>query len=233
MALEFKVVPLSDMKTAGEPTGEMRFSGYGAVFGNIDAHDDVIEKGAFAATLEKSKASNIYPSMLLQHGGWGMNAQDLTPIGVWDTLAEDDIGLKSEGILAPTVRGIEAYALMKMAPRPAITGLSIGYRVKRCTLGTAPGEPARLIHELELEEISLVTFPSNPLSRVTGVKSEGEMTEREFERFLRDAGLSRKEANMVFEKGFRYFLAQRDAGVKGYSELEAAIRKNIELFNPS
>lgn len=226
---EFKFVPLSEVKT-DEPEGVMRFSGYGAVFGNLDSHNDIIDQGAFAATLEKSKSSGVYPSMLLQHGGWGMNAQDMTPIGVWDTLEEDAVGLKAEGILAPTPRGSEAYALMKMKPRPAITGLSIGYRVKRYTAGTAPGEPERRIHEVELGEISLVTFPSNPLSRVTNVKSEGGMTEREFEKLMQDAGLSRKEARTVLEKGFRHLLSTREAGSKGFMELEAALRKNIDLF---
>ena len=156
--MERKVFAMSEIKLADaeSDTTEMRFSGYGAVFNNVDSYGDVIEAGAFAKSLEEAQKSGIYPSMLLQHGGWGMGSQDLMPIGVWDKLSEDGKGLVSEGILAKTAHGEEAYTLMKMKPRPAITGLSIGYIAKKFTARSKPDEPRRRLHEVDLMEVSLL-----------------------------------------------------------------------------
>src|SRR5690606_24203430 len=127
-------------------------------FGNVDSYGDVIEPGAFAQSLAEAEKSGIYPSMLLQHGGFGISAEDMMPVGVWDRLSEDGKGLQTEGILAPTARGTDAYTLLKMKPRPAINGLSIGYIAKKFTARSKPDEPRRRLHEIELREISLVTF---------------------------------------------------------------------------
>ena len=81
--------------------------------------------------------------MLMQHGGMGVGADDMTPIGVGTELAEDSVGLRVAGKLADTPRGREAYALLKMEPRPAITGLSIGYVTKLSERGTRAFSPAR------------------------------------------------------------------------------------------
>jgi HK97 family phage prohead protease len=229
MAIERKVVPFGQIKfaepDAGTDVTEMRFTGYGAAFGNVDSYGDVIEPGAFANTLAEAQKSGQFPSMLMQHGGWGIGADDMTPIGVWDKLAEDGKGLLSEGVLAPIQRGKEAYALMKMAPRPAITGLSIGYIAKKFTVRSKPDEPRRRLHEVDLLEISLVTFPANGKARISSVKSAGgEFTEREFEQLMQDAGLSRKEARVVMSHGFRHLKAMQDAGSTELEELAAAIK---------
>ena len=60
-----------------------------------------------------------------------MTSEDKTPIGIWTEMSEDEKGLKLTGKLAiKNRRGANAYALLKMAPRPALNGLSIGYRAK-------------------------------------------------------------------------------------------------------
>jgi HK97 family phage prohead protease len=218
--MERKFVALSEIETASEgDSKEMRFKGYGAVFGNVDSYGDVIEEGAFSKTLAEAEKSGHWPAMLAQHGGWGISSTDMTPIGVWESLKENGTGLKASGILAPTPRGTEIYTLMKMQPRPAIDGLSIGYIAKKFTLGTKPGEPRRKLHEVDLMEISPVTFPANGKARVTSVKSDG-FTERDFERWLmQDAGLSRSEARVVINTGFKSLIAMRDAGSSELAEL--------------
>lgn len=226
--MEFKRVALSDIiiptKDDGE-SDEMRFKGYGAMFGNVDGGGDVIEPGAFAKTLKAASKSGVYPAMLLQHGiGW--TAEDLTPIGVWDKIEEDEKGLPVDGILAPTQRGKDVYTLLKMKPRPAISGLSIGYVPKKVTLGTKETEPRRRLHEVELIEISLVTNPMNGKARITGVKSLSDLTEREVERWLmQDAGLSRSEARVVINSGFKSLKAMQDAGSSELSLLAEALKK--------
>lgn len=190
----------------------MTFSGYGAVFGNVDSYGDVIQPGAFADTLAAAHKSGQYPAMLLQHGGWGLGADDMTPIGIWTSLAEDGHGLKVEGKLADTPRGREAYALLKMTPRPAIDGLSIGYIAKEWAQRSKPEEPRRTLKKVDLMEVSLVTFPANGKARIASVKSAMDYDEREFEQILRDSGLSRKEAQIVISQGFRHLKALSDSG---------------------
>ena len=195
--------PLREIKFAGDEGVEGRtFTGYGAVFGNLDSYGDVIEKGAFKKTIREAKRTGNWPAMLMQHGGWAMSADDLTPVGIYTELDEDDNGLLVTGVIADTQRGNEALGLMKMKPRPALTGLSIGYRAKKFTMGTKPEEPRRTLHEVELVEISLVTFPANPKARIGSIKSAGGLTIRDAESALREAGFSSNEAKAIVAKGF-------------------------------
>lgn len=209
-----------------DKTETMTFSGYGAVFGNVDAYGDVIEPGAFANFLSDLKSKKAaWPAMLSQHGGWNMTSEDMTPIGVWTELVEDGTGLKVTGQLADTPRGREMYALMKMQPRPAIDGMSIGYIAKEWEPRGKPEEPRRRLKRIDLVEVSLVTRPANGKARVSAVKS-GDMTERDFERLLtRDAGLSRSEAQVVINQGFKSLIAMRDAGSSELAELYEAVKR--------
>ena len=163
--------------------------------------------------------------MLSQHGGWGVTADDLTPVGVFTELAEDGTGLKFEAELADTTRATDLYKLMKMKPRPAINGMSIGYIPKEWDPRTKPEDPRRRLKRVDVVEISLVTFPANPRARVNNVKSGG-FTEREFERLLmQDAGLSRTEARVVINQGFKALNATQDAGGGGMDELTEIHRR--------
>lgn len=227
------LVELKFAPTEGEGKAEaMTFSGYGAVFGNVDAYGDVIEPGAFAHFLSDLQAKKVaWPAMLSQHGGWNMTSEDMTPIGVWTEMVEDGTGLKVTGRLADTPRGREMYQLMKMQPRPAIDGLSIGYIAKEWEPRTKPEDPRRRLKRIDLVEVSLVTRPANGKARVASVKG-ADMTERDFERLLtRDAGLSRSEAQVVINQGFKSLIAMRDAGSSELTELYDAIKAR-EQFIP-
>lgn len=205
--VEFKFVSGSDAAVG-------TFEGYGATFGNVDSYGDTIARGAFKATLKAWRALKKWPPMLLQHaGGWFGQAQDLVPIGVWDEMAEDDSGLAVKGHLLAldTDRGKGVYAAMREG---ALDGLSIGYVATDVKYGTKPEEPARTLKGVELVEVSIVTFPANTEARVEAVKAGTSMTEREFERFLRDAGWSREEAKTIVSRGYRDWrreAADRDA----------------------
>ena len=199
--MEYKNCNITELKFAEGDAETMTFEGYGAVFGNVDAYGDVISPGAFADTLAESHKSGNWPSMLSQHGGFGMTADDMTPIGVWTDIAEDGKGLKVKGHLADTPRGKEIYTLLKMEPRPAINGLSIGYRIKEFTQRTNPDEPRRTLKKLDLIEISPVTFPANGKARISAVKSIADLGGvADVEMYLRDAGMSRKEAKNLIAK---------------------------------
>ncbi len=128
--------------------------GYASLFGRRDQGGDVVEPGAYAASLKALAGSGRRVRMLWQH-------DPREPIGVWDEVREDGRGLWVKGrILTEVTRGAEAAALVKAG---AIDGLSIGYRTVRAEKGTG-GE--RKLTELELWEVSLVTFPMLPEARV-------------------------------------------------------------------
>jgi HK97 family phage prohead protease len=144
-------------------------SGYGSTFGNVDSYGDTVAKGAFRKTIADAKSgATQWPVMLSQH-------DQTTPIGIWTGMDEDERGLKLKGKLAVnTRRGADAYALLKMKPRPALNGLSIGYRAKDFELhksGTGPNGAKRTLKSVDLVECSLVTFPADKFARVASVKS--------------------------------------------------------------
>jgi HK97 family phage prohead protease len=161
-----------EIKFAADDGAEARtFTGYGAVFGNVDSYGDVIEKGAFKKTLAEANKTGSWPAMLMQHGGWGMSADDLTPVGIWTEFAEDDNGLLLTGKLAETPRG-------KRSLRPAQDDAAAGAqrpvdRLSRQEVHRRhkARRAATHLHEVELIEVSLVTFPANPKARIGSVKS--------------------------------------------------------------
>jgi len=211
MSQKIEIKRFETKLVAADATDTMEFSGYGAAFDNVDSYGDVIQKGAFSAYLDDvASGKQQWPAMLMQHGGWGMASDDFTPVGVYTDLKEDDFGLKTAGTLAPTPRGSEAYALMKMAPRPAISGLSIGFYVRDAERASKSDPFDRIIKKIDLVEISLVTFPANDKARIHAVKSVNDLTEREFEQILRDVGLTQKEAKTVIAYGFRRMIQDGD-----------------------
>ena len=223
---------LIEIKLAGPDTGVegMKFEGYGAVFGNVDSYGDVIDPGAFANFLSDVKGGRQpWPAMLSQHGGWQVTAADMTPIGVWTDFAEDGHGLKVTGHLADTPRGREMYALMKMQPRPAIDGLSIGYIAKESVPRSQPEDPKRRLKRIDLVEVSLVTRPANGKARVTGVKA-ADITERDFERWLTQAaGFSRSEARVIINQGFKALSTTQDAGDGDMQAMLAAMMQQASI----
>lgn len=191
------------------------FEGYGSVFGVEDHYREVVERGAFAKTLAKWRAKGRMPALLWQHDAD-------KPIGVYEDMAEDEHGLYVRGRLiideVPLAR--EAWALIRAG---AIGGLSIGYAVTR-----AEHDPKRgvlLLKEIDLWETSLVTFPANEAATVTSIK-----TIRDFEKFLRDSGFSKREAVRIASSGFD----RRDAGdgsdMEAAEAIKAALRHNIQSF---
>lgn len=228
------IFPLREIKFDSSPddAGQQTrtFSGYGAAFNNIDSYGDVIAPGAFADFLADAKSGKQpWPSMLSQHGGMGFTADDMTPVGVWQDLSEDGSGLRVTGQLADTPRGNEIYTLMRMTPRPAIDGLSIGYIPKKYEPRSKPEDPRRRITQIDLIEISPVTFPANRNARVTAIKSIAELDSiTEIEDLLRDAGgFSRAEAKGIIAKIRRPDLREADQHLQ---RMSAAAQRIITNF---
>lgn len=143
-----------DVKAISEQ-GE--FTGYGAVFSNQDMGRDVIMPGAFTKSLQQRPAGKV--KMLFQH-------DPSEPIGIWLDLAEDQKGLRAKGkLILETTKGRETHALMKAG---ALDGLSIGFRTIKDHFDRAKG--VRYLDEVDVPEISIVTFPLNPRATVSTVK---------------------------------------------------------------
>jgi len=210
-------------------TGE--FSGYGAVFGNVDSHGDVIPPGAFKETLGEWERRGRLPSMKLMHGT-ALNpfTGDDLPIGKWLEMKEDGRGLFVKGRLSglDTDHGRRIHGLMKDG---ILDGLSIGYKARRVTRLTGPAK--RQLDSVGLFEVSLVDDPSNDRARLTDVKSADIRTIREFEDALRNGtlpALSASEAKALLSGGFKAIRSERDAGEMS-DELADIIRRNTQLLS--
>lgn len=154
-------------------------AGYASLFGQADQGGDVVAHGAYDASIKALEREGLRVKMLWQHDPG-------QPIGVWDEVREDARGLWVKGrILDSTQKGREAAALIEAG---AIDGLSIGYRTQKAGKND---KGQRLLTELELWEVSLVTFPMLPSARVAakGDASEVDTTLRELAATLEGARL--------------------------------------------
>lgn len=205
----FEIKSISDAGT---------FEGYGSVFGVKDSYDEIVAPGAFADSLAAHKAAGTMPALLWQH-------RSGEPIGVYTSMSEDSIGLKVSGQLATkTARGSEAYELLKMG---AISGLSIGFVPREDSYDKLTG--ITTLKKVDLWETSLVTFPANDAARVQGVKSIETIEDlKTAEQYLRDSGMSRREA-VAFIARVKS-LGQRDADEGAMQQLAAAIRGRNAVF---
>lgn len=188
--------------------------GYGSVFGVRDSYDDVIMPGAFKASLDEHAAAGTMPALLWQH-----RADE--PIGIWTAMSEDARGLKVSGRLAlDTERGREAHALLKMG---ALNGLSIGFFARQWEHDR--GTDVRTLTDIELWEVSLVTFPANGKARVTGVKSVDEIdAPKDAEKALREAGFSKADATAFVARVMRMGEERREAAQSAALAQRAADR---------
>lgn len=145
-----------ETRFAPEETGTI--SGYAAVWGKRDLYGDVVQRGAFAKSLAAHQASGTRPLMLWAH-------DPARPVGVWSEIREDATGLHVTGTLVmDSTAGRDAHAMLKAQ---AIDGLSIGFK----TVRAAPTAGGRIVHEMELIEISLVSRPAQAAARVASVRS--------------------------------------------------------------
>lgn len=128
--------------------------GYASRFGLPDQGGDIVAKGAFGASLARLAAKGDKVRMLWQH-------DPTKPIGVWDEIRENETGLWVKGrLLSDVALAREAATLIDAG---AIDGLSIGYRTVRAEKDQ---KGRRVLTEVELWEVSLVTFPMLPEAKL-------------------------------------------------------------------
>lgn len=158
------------------------FEGYASLFGVADLSRDIVMRGAF----QNSLASKNPIRLLWQHDAG-------QPLGIWTEVFEDRRGLFCRGELNLNVqRARELQALLKQG---AIDGLSIGYKTRKARRDPSTG--ARLLLDVDLWEISLVSFPLLPQARVTAVKAETRQACRSHAALMQDARLIFKSPNQT------------------------------------
>ncbi len=152
--VDYKAIPLEVVELKAGTDG-WSFSAYASIFNKRDLGGDIIERGAFDATLK----SNSFRPLLWQH--------DTTePIGIEKSLKPDTKGLLGTWDLIDTQRGADAYKLLK---RGAVRSMSIGYIPDAFEFddhGTT-----RVLKSIELLENSVVSIPMQPAAQVQSVKA--------------------------------------------------------------
>ena len=194
---EFKLVEL------GDGIEEGTIEGYASIFDIEDQGGDTVERGAFVRSLQDTPATAV--KLLWQH-------DPNEPIGTILELTEDARGLRMRARINPAIS--KGADVLEMVRSGAVDGLSIGYR----TVDSRRNEDdfTRKLIEVELWEVSVVTFPMHRQSRVSGFKQmhrgEDLPTVREFERNLkRDAGFTSEEAKVIVSQGYKALMDERDA----------------------
>lgn len=201
------------------------FEGHGSIFGNEDLGGDVVLPGAFKRSLKQHAKAGSNPQMFWMH-------DPSRVLGKWLEMHEDASGLRVKGVLADTPLGNEIRTLLQM---DAVKGLSIGYQTLDQDYDS---EGRRLLKELELWEVSVVSLPMNPLAQVAHAKSQlsenGEYvpTAREFEHTLRDVGCSQRVAKRILAKVYdgevREVLTDDDDGERDVLSLIQAMKDDSE-----
>lgn len=208
------------IKAEGE---DGRITGYGSIWEKVDSYNEATVKGCFRKSLTALRKSKKPLKMLWQHDSG-------VPIGKWDVFQEDDKGLYLEGAInLETQRGQDAWSDIKFG---SLDGLSIGYReIKADPWGQ---EEPRKLYELDLREVSVVTFPALKEAQLDAVKARlarGErLTVREFEQFVRDElNLSSRAAKEIASLGYRKWLDRDGQAAKATPELSDASAALAEL----
>lgn len=184
--LIYKSIPFQtdlNKKNLGEDTqaNVFRFAGYGSTFHNIDLDGDVIEPGAFKASLQE-----MTPKFLLMH-----NMRDL-PIGIFPTIQEDKKGLfliAEMPLDDDKVRG----RIVPQLKTGSINSLSIGFEIQDSEIKKIDRKRIRFIQKVKLFEVSLVTIPANPQAQITAMKAMLKQIEDK-------AGINKNESAKIIKK---------------------------------
>ena len=194
--------------------------GLAAVFGGeADAYGDVIERGAFRATLDRHKAEGAAPVMLWAH-------DPARVVGRWLEMTETAEGLAARGLFnLKTEGGRSAFEHVRAGD---LSGLSIGYRVVKADRAA---NGARRLTAVDLAEVSVVALPANRRARIRSVKSEplSLKSRAELRDLLRDAGLARAAAEKIASAGWAA-LATSDPETEAKAELARMIRATAAAF---
>lgn len=156
--MEYKAFKF-DLEEVNENEESGVFSGYAAVFGNVDAGGDVIEKGAFTDTLQNDIARI---KILTNHD------ESELPIGKPLEIHEDEKGLYIKAKISDTTKGKDIKTLLKDG---VLNELSIGYDVVKYKVDS---KGIRHLKKIKLWEVSVVTWAMNDKALIEEVKKRNQ-----------------------------------------------------------
>jgi HK97 family phage prohead protease len=213
---------LKDVELSFDDSHEWRVKGYATRFNNVNSYGFKILAGAYADVI----ASGSKPKMFFNHDAWAV------PIGYWDKLEENALGLKVEGVLTQGVaQAKDVYAALKAG---TVDGLSVSIYFDAADTETDDKGIMSLSKIRKLDEISIVTADSK--ARITQTLSADEIdsriesleTVRDLEAFLKDvANLSHRQSGWLLSKAKACFAAdtRRDVALKAQNELQAIFER--------
>jgi len=198
------------------------FEGYASVWDSVDSYGDTVQRGAFAKSIKAYEEKKRMPKMFYSHNSSAV-------IGKWTYMAEDDKGLRVRGEITPGHR--LASDVLASLRHGAMDGLSIGF-IDRDSEEIKDG--GRLLKEIDLHEISVVSMPAEERAFITSVKSRLARLDglKDAERVLRDAGFTRAEAAGFISRVKDMWQSESVANLEAKFEATEAIRSNTdELLN--
>jgi HK97 family phage prohead protease len=136
---------------------------YGSAFGNEDSDGDIIMPGAYTKTILENGPASRQPRIkhLLQHNTYRI-------IGKFTELVEDKKGLLCTSVLADTQDAKDALALYELD----LFEHSVGFRTIKWEMdNTDPDKYLRRLTELQLWEVSSVTWGANSDTPLVAIKS--------------------------------------------------------------
>lgn len=177
----YKTAPLGELSDYDEKNGIVK--GYGSYFGNKDADNDVISKGAYQKTIKENgyRVKYLYQHNMMQ------------PIGKMEELYEDSKGLVFVASIPKTSLGKDVIELMKSG---VITENSVGI----LPIQKEDKGDYRELKEVKLFEISAVTLAANDMAKIMDVKGS-KMIEDVYKRYDNLCKLIRK-GNISDEMGY-------------------------------
>lgn len=203
--MKLKTVSLGLQEAQLETLSEngWRVRGFATRFGNINSHGFKIQKGAYSKLIE----AGVKPKMFFNHDAFSV------PIGQWETLEETASGLRVEGTLTQGVAlAADVYAALKAG---TVDGLSVSIGWDDAGMSFDEKGVMSVTEISLLDEISIVTWPSDSRARVTQTLSVDELddaieaisTVRELEAFFKKTGLSKRQSGWLLAKAKAAFAA--------------------------
>ena len=197
-------------------TGE--FTCYGNIKGNIDHARDRTLDGAYQKSIEQHMKNGTMPKMFWMH-----NAHSI-PVGKWIEMREDEKGLFMRGKLF--TKSPEAIAIHEAASEGALDSFSIGYIEVDSKYNSSHG--CNDLIELDIKEVSWVTFACNEASLLQSIKShmdDGELPSKaELRELFKTTGwFSKRQVERITS-------AYNPADDNSEGEIKALLEKSV-LFN--
>lgn len=230
--LDFKnTVCKFDIKGLHDDDDFVNIEGLASTFGNLDRDNDIIAKGAFTNTLTKRM-----PKLLNQH-------RTDQPVGVIDVAFEAEEGLRIKARMPKANSMVKD--LLPLLTMGALNAFSIGFNIVE---SDTSADGVRIIKEVDLFEVSIVTFPANEEARILGVKKidektkdrdekivDAEMVEsintrKELEQVLKDTGMFTKKARYILASRFNEIITRSESVVKLPKRSESAGEGNTTLL---